>query len=64
VQRFQNAYRNQMIAWVRAAATCKPEGASAWDGYVATAIAEQTLTALQTDKKARLMLVQRPSLYA
>jgi myo-inositol 2-dehydrogenase/D-chiro-inositol 1-dehydrogenase len=45
-------------------ATGKPVGASAWDGYVATAIAEQVVTALQTEGKAKLFLGARPELYA
>ena len=62
--RFRDAYRVQMSAWVRSVATGKPVGASAWDGYVATAIAEQVVTALQTEGKAKLFLGARPELYA
>jgi myo-inositol 2-dehydrogenase/D-chiro-inositol 1-dehydrogenase len=64
VPRFRDAYRVQMSAWVRSVATGKPVGASAWDGYVATAIAEQVVTALQTEGKAKLFLGARPELYA
>lgn len=64
VPRFRDAYRVQMNAWVRAIASGEPAGASAWDGYVATAIAEQVVTALQTGSKARLFLGARPDLYA
>lgn len=64
VPRFRDAYRVQMNAWVRAVASGKPAGASAWDGYVATAIAEQVVTALQTRSKAQLFLGARPDLYA
>jgi myo-inositol 2-dehydrogenase / D-chiro-inositol 1-dehydrogenase len=64
VPRFRDAYRNQMNAWVRSVRTGKPVGASAWDGYVATAIAEQVVTALQTGDTARLFLGVRPNLYS
>lgn len=64
VPRFRDAYRVQMNAWVRSVATGEPVGASAWDGYVATAIAEQVVTALQTEGKAKLFLGARPELYA
>lgn len=64
VPRFRDAYRVQMNAWVRAVASGEPAGASAWDGYVATAIAEQVVTALQTGSKAQLFLGARPDLYA
>ncbi len=64
VPRFADAYRIQMRAWVDAVASGVPTGASAWDGYVATAIAEQVVTALQTGAKAQLFLGARPALYA
>ncbi len=64
VPRFRDAYRVQMTAWVRSVATGIPAGASAWDGYVATAVAEQVVTALQTGTKAKLFLGARPALYA
>lgn len=64
VPRFRDAYRVQMTAWVRSVATGSPAGASAWDGYVATAVAEQVVTALQTGTKAKLFLGARPALYA
>jgi myo-inositol 2-dehydrogenase / D-chiro-inositol 1-dehydrogenase len=64
VPRFRDAYRVQMTAWVRSVATGGAAGASAWDGYVATAVAEQVVTALQTGAKAKLFLGARPALYA
>ncbi len=64
VPRFQDAYRVQMGAWVRAVKTGTPIGASAWDGYVATAVAEQIVTALQGAAKVSLSLGARPDLYA
>ncbi|OYU20096.1 MAG: myo-inositol 2-dehydrogenase [Rhodobacteraceae bacterium PARR1] len=64
VPRFADAYRIQMRAWVDAVASGVPTGASAWDGYVATAVAEQVVTALQTGAKAQLFLGARPALYA
>jgi len=64
VPRFRDAYRVQMNAWVRSVASGQPAGASARDGYVATAVAEQVVTALQTATKAKLFLGARPELYA
>ncbi|HMS94541.1 MAG TPA: Gfo/Idh/MocA family oxidoreductase [Tabrizicola sp.] len=64
VPRFRDAYRIQMNAWVRSVQIGRPVGASAWDGYVATAIAEQIVTALQTGEPARLFLGVRPVLYS
>lgn len=64
VPRFRDAYRVQMNAWVRSIETGRPTGASAWDGYVATSVAEQVVTALQTTSKVTLRLGARPGLYA
>lgn len=64
VPRFRDAYRVQMNAWVRSIETGRPTGASAWDGYVATFVAEQVVTALQTTSKVTLRLGARPGLYA
>ncbi len=63
VPRFRDAYRIQMNAWVKSIAEERPVGASAWDGYVATAIAEQVVTALQTGNPVQLNFGQRPDLY-
>jgi myo-inositol 2-dehydrogenase/D-chiro-inositol 1-dehydrogenase len=63
VPRFADAYRIQMREWVGSVATGQPVGASAWDGYVATAVAEHVVTALQTGSKAQLVLGARPDLY-
>lgn len=64
VPRFRDAYRIQMNAWVRSVISGQPDGASAWDGYAATAIAEQVVTAVQTGEVSRLLLDARPALYS
>jgi myo-inositol 2-dehydrogenase / D-chiro-inositol 1-dehydrogenase len=63
VPRFRDAYRIQMNAWVRSIADARPVGASAWDGYVATAIAEQVVAALLTGEPVSLSTSPRPALY-
>lgn len=63
VPRFREAYRLQMAGWVQSIATGNPMGASAWDGFVATAIAEQVANALQTGGTVQFTLPQRPALY-
>lgn len=64
VPRFRDAYRLQMQAWIGFANGGPPVGASAWDGYVASAIAEQVVAALGTGTEVRLTLAPRPALYA
>ncbi|MBV1704769.1 MAG: Gfo/Idh/MocA family oxidoreductase, partial [Hyphomicrobiales bacterium] len=63
VPRFADAYRRQMTEWVRAAAAGTPVGASAWDGYVASAIAEQVAAGMAGDRPTALSVPARPSLY-
>jgi myo-inositol 2-dehydrogenase / D-chiro-inositol 1-dehydrogenase len=63
VPRFADAYRRQLVDWVGAVKTATPVGASAWDGYVASAIAEQIAAALGGVREVTLKYAPRPSLY-
>ncbi|GLR83438.1 Gfo/Idh/MocA family protein [Bradyrhizobium iriomotense] len=63
VPRFEEAYRRQMAEWVGAVKSGAPVGASAWDGYVASAIAEQISEALAGNGETPLRYGPRPSLY-
>jgi myo-inositol 2-dehydrogenase/D-chiro-inositol 1-dehydrogenase len=62
VPRFAQAYRDQMQAWVRSVTSGVPVGASAWDGYCATAVAEQIAERLGQGG-VNLSLPPRPELY-
>ena len=65
VPRFAEAYRRQLAEWIGGATSGNPAGASAWDGYVASAIAEQVAAALAAEHGvATLKYPKRPSLYA
>lgn len=61
--RFAEAYRLQNSAWLKSIETGKPVGASAWDGYAATLIAEAGVQSLTTGKTVRLSSAVKPSLY-
>lgn len=63
VPRFTEAYRLQMQAWVDAAKAGRTVGASAWDGYVTTAIAEQIVDGMATGGRIALIFPARPALY-
>ena len=63
VPRFEEAYRRQMAEWVGAVKAGSSVGASAWDGYVASAIAEQVAEALAGNGLAPLKYGPRPPLY-
>jgi myo-inositol 2-dehydrogenase/D-chiro-inositol 1-dehydrogenase len=63
VPRFADAYRRQLVDWIGAVKTGTPVGASACDGYVASAIAEQIAAALAEAREATLKYAPRPPLY-
>ena len=64
VPRFAEAYRLQMQAWVDATRDGRSVGASAWDGYVTTAIAEQIAAGMASGQRIALTYPPRPKLYA
>jgi myo-inositol 2-dehydrogenase/D-chiro-inositol 1-dehydrogenase len=57
--RFADAYRRQMQAWVDSIASGEPAGAGAWDGLVATAVADAGVKALETGQPQRIALPVR-----
>lgn len=61
--RFADAYRLQLQAWVRSIATGTAGGASAWDGYAASAIAEAGVRSLKEGRRIKIELGEKPSLY-
>lgn len=63
--RFGEAYRRELQDWVDGVAAGDPvRAASAWDGYVATAVADAGILALQTGAPQQVVLPERPALYA
>ncbi|TYL87989.1 Gfo/Idh/MocA family oxidoreductase [Bradyrhizobium cytisi] len=63
IPRFADAYRRQLTDWIGAVTTGTPVGASAWDGYIASAIAEQIAAGLTENQATTLKYPSRPSLY-
>ena len=61
--RFAEAYRLQKRAWIASIATGKPVGASAWDGYWATLVAEAGVESLARGVAVPVLAVQKPKLY-
>jgi myo-inositol 2-dehydrogenase/D-chiro-inositol 1-dehydrogenase len=62
-ERFAAAYRAQLQAWIGSVRSGVPAGASAWDGYAATAVADACLASLRTGQPAEVRLEPRPDLY-
>ena len=62
--RFTEAYRRQLQGWVDALRTAGPlPGASVWDGYVATVVAERAIQAYRTGERVAVALPAPPALY-
>ena len=61
--RFAEAYRLQNMAWLKSIATGKPAGASAWDGYAATLIAEAGVRSLEKGAPVKVAPIDKPKLY-
>ena len=63
VPRFAEAYRAQMTAFVNGVTSGTLPGATAWDGYAATAIAEQIIPGLGSGAPQNITLPAKPKLY-
>jgi myo-inositol 2-dehydrogenase / D-chiro-inositol 1-dehydrogenase len=62
--RFVDAYRQQNRAWVKSIHSGKPNlGASAWDGYCSTVVAECGVEALHTGKTVAVSQIAKPKFY-
>jgi myo-inositol 2-dehydrogenase/D-chiro-inositol 1-dehydrogenase len=62
--RFATAYRRELEAWVGAVTNGPGRGPSAWDGYVANAVADACIESLGSGARASVRLEERPPLYA
>jgi myo-inositol 2-dehydrogenase / D-chiro-inositol 1-dehydrogenase len=64
-ERFATAYVRELQGWTAAiAAGDGPTGASAWDGYAATAVTEAAVASLHHGGPADVRLDAKPALYA
>lgn len=55
-ERFATAYDREVQAWVDSVASGIPTGASAWDGYAATAVAQAGLASLASGRPVAVVL--------
>jgi myo-inositol 2-dehydrogenase/D-chiro-inositol 1-dehydrogenase len=63
-ERFASAYVSELQSWVASIADGAASGASAWDGYAASAVCEAAVESLSTGRPAEVRLEARPTLYA
>ncbi len=65
LSRFQDAYRNQLQGWITHLDTGSPmAGASTWDGYVGSIVANRAVESLRSGARVAIELPERPALYA
>lgn len=62
--RFQDAYRLQAQGWIEGIRSGRFNGASAWDGYAATRVAEAGLQSLKSGRREEIPAAAMPKLYA
>jgi myo-inositol 2-dehydrogenase / D-chiro-inositol 1-dehydrogenase len=63
LERFADAYRHELTAWVDAVADGGPRGPTSWDGYAANAVADACLESLASGRPVEVRLAERPALY-
>ena len=61
--RFEDAYRIELQGWANWVRGGPPVGASAWDGYAATAIAEAGVQSLRRGERVEVKLAPKPDFY-
>ncbi|MET0931870.1 MAG: Gfo/Idh/MocA family oxidoreductase, partial [Aeromicrobium sp.] len=64
VAHFADAYRIELSTWAGEALQGGASGPSAWDGYVANAVAEAGVASLASGVREPVILKDRPALYA
>jgi myo-inositol 2-dehydrogenase/D-chiro-inositol 1-dehydrogenase len=64
VAHFADAYRIELSTWAGEALQGATSGPSAWDGYVANAVAEAGVASLASGVRQDVVLAERPALYA
>jgi len=62
--RFEDAYRLQLNAWVANLGRKDAPGASAWDGYVASAVSAAGVRSLASGEREEVLLAPKPDFYA
>ncbi len=63
VERFKDAYDDEVTRWVKAARRDEIDGPTAWDGYVTAACCEAGVVAQRSGEKINVSLKKKPNIY-
>lgn len=63
LERFEQAYIDEIRAWSASLHEGRVIGPSAWDGYMSLAIAEATVRSVETGESAEIRNIDRPTIY-
>ena len=61
--RFDQAYKQELFAWVNATIEHRVVGASVWDAYMAMQVAETAIKSLLSSKAEKVPLPEKPDIY-
>ena len=61
--RFDQAYKQELFAWVNASINKKVVGASVWDAYIAMHVADTAIKSLSSLKAEKVPLLKKPNIY-
>ncbi|MGA5190435.1 Gfo/Idh/MocA family protein [Streptomyces griseoincarnatus] len=62
-ERFETAYDREIQTWIDATRRGEVTGPSSWDGYVAAAVCEAGVRALEEGGRVEVALMEKPALY-
>ncbi len=63
LERFEQAYIDEIRTWVTSLTVGQVVGPSAWDGYISLAIAGATICSVRTGEPVKVDAIDRPSVY-
>jgi myo-inositol 2-dehydrogenase/D-chiro-inositol 1-dehydrogenase len=64
LQRFHEAYVNELRSWIASLVKGTPTGPDAWDGYASLVVADACITSLRTGSPQKVPTLKAPALYA
>ena len=65
IDRFHDAFNQEVQQWIRAVERDEHTGSTAWDGYAATCVVDAALAPLNDDgRRVDVEMIDRPALYA